>query len=283
MWAIEVLCRELEAYFRKLRWEDDDAPYQARIDAIWREMDAYAAAHPACSAVRLKARLHTVIAERFEPVLFPHSPFYFEMGLRADWQGYESLCARLMALPKFGHGHDELDALAARLSADLAAGVRTLTNERGGFFQPSLFVYYVFVRMGRDVRATPDGRKAGDVLSQGAGPGRVRPPRSLTDILQSVSKVDYVDHPGNAVIDLQLPGGGRIEPQTLTAVVRAFAEMGGATIQFNCVSVDQMRDAQVHPERHRDLQVRICGLSAYFGALERGVQDEMIARAQVEV
>jgi formate C-acetyltransferase len=57
--------------------------------------------------------------------------------------------------------------------------------------------------------------------------------------------------------------------------------MGGATIQFNCVSAEEMRDAQAHPERHRDLQVRICGLSAYFVALERGVQDEMIKRAMM--
>ena len=81
---MKVLRGELEEYFGTLRWEESDAPYQARIDAIWREMDEYAAAHPKCSAPALKARLHTVIAERFEPVLFGHSPFYFEMGLRAD-------------------------------------------------------------------------------------------------------------------------------------------------------------------------------------------------------
>jgi formate C-acetyltransferase len=200
-------------------------------------------------------------------------------ALRADWQGREGLRARLIALPKFGHGHPEVDALAARLSADLAARVRTLQNERGGTFQPSLFVYYQFVHMGRDVRATPDGRRAGEALSQGAGPGRLNPPASLTDVFHSASRVDYRDHPGNAVIDVQLPTGGRIAPQTLTALIHAFARMGGPTIQFNCVSVDELRDAQAHPERHRDLQVRICGLSAYFVALERAVQDEMIERA----
>lgn len=205
------------------------------------------------------------------------------LALRTDWEGWQGLHARVCALPKFGHSHPEVDALAARLSAELAARLRTLENERGGTFQPSLFVYYVFVRMGKDVRATPDGRRAGEVLSQGAGPGRVNPPSSLTDVLQSVSRVDYVDHPGNAVVDVQLPAGGRVEPKTLAAVIRTFARMGGATIQFNCVSVDQLRDAQVHPNMHRDLQVRICGLSAYFVALERDVQDEMIQRAQMAV
>jgi formate C-acetyltransferase len=202
-------------------------------------------------------------------------------ALRADWQGHEGLRARLVALPKFGHGHPEVDALAARLSADLSAGVRELENERGGTYQPSLFVYYQFVHMGRDVRATPDGRRKGEALSQGAGPGRLNPPASLTDVMRSASCVDYADHPGNAVIDVQLPAGGRIAPRTLSALMRTFARMGGPTIQFNCVSVDELRDAQAHPDAHRDLQVRICGLSAYFIALDRAVQDEMIERAEM--
>ena len=51
----------------------------------------------------------------------------------------------------------------------------------------------------------------------------------------------------------------------------------------NCASVDELRDAQVHPERHRDPQVRICGLSAYFVTLHRGVQDEIINRTRMAV
>jgi formate C-acetyltransferase len=203
-------------------------------------------------------------------------------ALKADWVGWEGLQARLLALPKFGHGHRRVDALAARLSADLAAHVRTLANERGGAFQPSLFVYYAFVRMGENVRATPDGRRSGDVLSQGAGPSRLHPPDSLTDLIRSVSRVDYVDHPGNAVVDVQLPYGG-LAPRTLTALTRTFGQMGGPTIQFNCVSTAELLDAQLHPEQHRDLQVRICGLSAYFVALDREVQDEIISRAALGV
>jgi formate C-acetyltransferase len=80
------------------------------------------------------------------------------------------------------------------------------------------------------------------------------------------------------VIDIQLPYGGQVAPHTLTALIRTFASIGGATIQLNCVSTAQLRDAQRDPERHRDLQVRVCGLSAYFVALDRAVQDEIIAR-----
>ena len=189
----------------------------------------------------------------------------------------------MIALPGFGHGHRDVDALAARLSGDLAAIARSLENERGAHFQSSLFVYYAFVRMGLATRATPDGRRNGDPLSQGAGPGRMNPPHSPTDIANSLSRVDFLDHPGNAVIDIQLPMGSEIEPQVLSAAVRTFALMGTPTVQFNCVSMDELKDAQVHPERHRDLQVRICGLSAYFVTLDRATQDEIIDRSVMGV
>ena len=204
-------------------------------------------------------------------------------ALRRNWQGREALRARLVALPKFGHDHGGVGALAARLSADLAAMVCRYENERGGHYQPSLFIYYNFVPMGRDVRATPDGRRSGEVLSQGAGPGRLNPPRSLTEMVRGVTCVDFADHPANAVIDVQLPLGGRLAPEQLVAAMRTFARMGGPTLQFNCVSREELLDAQIHPEQHAALQVRICGLSAYFVALERQVQDEMIARTEYAV
>jgi pyruvate-formate lyase len=201
-------------------------------------------------------------------------------ALEANWVGHEALRARLVGLPKFGHDESGTNALAGRLSADLAAAVRTIENERGDRFQPSLFVYHMFFVMGKDVRATPDGRHDGEALSQGVAPGRIRPPVHATDILRSLRHIDFRDFGGNAVLDLQLPAG-LWKPDALANLVRSFARMGGPTLQVNCVSPEQLRDAQVHPERHGDLTVRIAGLSAHFVALNRDVQEEIIGRALV--
>lgn len=116
-------------------------------------------------------------------------------ALRSNWQGDEALRARLVSLPKFGQGVEAVDTLAARFCQDLAASTRRQPNERGGHFQPSLFVYYHYVWMAKDVRATPDGRYAGDLLSQGAGPSRLNPPKSLTDLIRSASHIDYTTCP----------------------------------------------------------------------------------------
>ncbi len=61
--------------------------------------------------------------------------------------------------------------------------------------------------------------------------------------------------------------------------MRTFATLGGPTLQLNVVSPDELLDARRHPERHRDLVVRISGLSAHFVCLTPQVQDEIITRA----
>ncbi|MBT3286914.1 MAG: hypothetical protein HN380_06165 [Victivallales bacterium] len=199
-------------------------------------------------------------------------------ALAGNWQDREPLRLRLLALPKFGHGEEEADQLAGTFSSDLTAMVAEMTNERGGPYQPSFFVYYAFVRLGVMTRATPDGRRDGEMLSQGVAPSRLRPANSLTEAIRGLGQIDFRDYPGNAVLDAQLPAG-TMQADTLSAVIGTFIQNGGPTLQPNCVSVEDMRDAKLHPERHPALTVRISGLSARFVALADDVQDEIIARA----
>lgn len=204
------------------------------------------------------------------------------MALSKDWKGHEPLRARMVALPKYGHGDAGCDALARRFAADITAFSEPLKNERGGPFQPSFFVYYFFFSMGRDTRATPDGRRNCEMLSQGVSPGRVRPAQNITDIMWAVGGVDLRNFPGNAVLDVQLPlspGGGDGFADRLAAVMRTFAEIGGATLQTNAVKIETLKDAKAHPEQHQDIVVRISGLSAKFVCLDGGVQDEIISRS----
>jgi hypothetical protein len=82
---MERLREELQAYYGQYHGGDPAAyPAASRQvrQAILAAMDDYAATHPDCHPSLLKARLHEEMAARFEPALFPHSPFFFEMGLR---------------------------------------------------------------------------------------------------------------------------------------------------------------------------------------------------------
>ena len=49
-------------------------------------------------------------------------------------------------------------------------------------------------------------------------------------------------------------------------------------VQFNTVNTDALRDAQRHPEKHRDLLVRVSAYSAYSVELNPEALDKIIAR-----
>jgi pyruvate-formate lyase len=66
----------------------------------------------------------------------------------------------------------------------------------------------------------------------------------------------------------------------LVALIRAYFTLDGHHIQFNVVNADTLRDAQQHPERYRDLIVRVAGYSDYFCDLGQALQDEIIARTE---
>ena len=59
-----------------------------------------------------------------------------------------------------------------------------------------------------------------------------------------------------------------------------FNRLRGFHVQYNVVDRATLLDAQAHPERHRDLIVRVAGSSAFFNVLSRATQDDIIARTE---
>jgi pyruvate-formate lyase len=66
----------------------------------------------------------------------------------------------------------------------------------------------------------------------------------------------------------------------LAQLIRTFFKLDGHHIQFNVVNSDMLRDAQKHPERYRDLIVRVAGFSDYFVDLSVDLQNEIIKRTE---
>jgi formate C-acetyltransferase/4-hydroxyphenylacetate decarboxylase large subunit len=63
-------------------------------------------------------------------------------------------------------------------------------------------------------------------------------------------------------------------------MIKTFFDLGGYFIQFNVVDSKMLRDAQRHPERYRELLVRVAGFTAYWVELSKSVQDEIIQRTE---
>lgn len=72
--------------------------------------------------------------------------------------------------------------------------------------------------------------------------------------------------------------GPRLEK--LVDLTDGFFELGGSNIGYNIVSVETLKDAKIHPEKHADLMVKVAGYAAYFTELGDGCQDDIIARTE---
>ena len=85
---------------------------------------------------------------------------------------------------------------------------------------------------------------------------------------------------GGTSVNVKLPRN--ISPERVVGIIRGYLETKGAQLQFNVYNVEELHDAKVHPERHRDLLVRIGGYSDFFVKLPESLQNEVISRTQNE-
>ena len=198
-------------------------------------------------------------------------------ALLNNWEGSEDLRMQCIRLPKYGHGNEEADLVAKRLIADLNTFVTSLENERGGKNILSTFAYYFHKNVAQCVRATADGRAAGDFLSQGISASILAKTRSATEILETIATVGYNELSGISVADLMLNEG--IGRENMSAIIRAYGASGCPNLQLNVMSREKLIEAQKSPAEYAQLIVRVSGVSVYFVNLEKSRQDEIIGRS----
>lgn len=211
----------------------------------------------------------------------------FREILANDFAGEEPLRQYLLhRVAKFGQEDPAIREFSAQVFADLARVGSGQPNTRGGVYEASLFSFRQFTSMGTCTGATPDGRRAGDDLSPGMSPSRLALGErcGVAQILGALEPLDLTRYPVVAVLDLKIPAvPGSLRQTALVPVLHRFLEVGGSVLQINCVDPAVLLEARAHPERHRDLVVRVSGYSSYFHSLPAELQDEVIARTLVEL
>jgi formate C-acetyltransferase len=133
--------------------------------------------------------------------------------------------------------------------------------------------------------ALPSGRKSGLALCDGsvsaqAGTDALGP----TALARSAARVlDTVKYSSNHLNMKFHPAVFKDDDgmRKVIALVKSYFDLGGYHIQFNCISDEMLVDAQCHPERYKNLTVRVAGFSAYFVRLDKGIQDEIIRRTML--
>lgn len=204
-------------------------------------------------------------------------------AVKANFEGYENLRQRFLnKTPKYGNDEDYADQVMKAIFEAYFDTIDGRPNTKGGHYRINLLPTTVHIYFGKVVGATPDGRKAGEPLSEGVSPVQGADRKGPTAVIKSVAKIDHVRTGGtllNQKITPQLLAS-EIGLNKLAQLIRSFFKLDGHHIQFNVVSSDMLRDAQKHPERYRNLIVRVAGFSDYFVDLSVDLQNEIIKRTE---
>lgn len=204
-------------------------------------------------------------------------------ALKTDFRGDEPLRQRLVnRTPKYGNDDDYADEIMREVFEAYYCAIEGRPNTKGGCYRINLLPTTVHVYFGKLVGATPDGRKASEPLSEGVSPVQGADRKGPTAVLNSAAKIDHVRTGGTLLNQKFTPQLLADEEglDKLASLIRTYFRLDGHHIQFNVVSSEMLRDAQKHPEKHRDLIVRVAGYSDYFVDLNVDLQNEIIKRTE---
>ena len=193
-------------------------------------------------------------------------------------------------VPKYGNDDDYTDQLVTKAYDSYIEEVKKYPSTRfgrgpiGGTRYSGTSSISANVGQGKGTMATPDGRNAWVPLAEGCSPSHNMDKNGPTSVLKSVSKLRTEEIIGGVLLNQ------KVNPQTLAKeedkqklimLLRAFFnKLHGYHIQYNVVSRETLIDAQRHPEKHRDLIVRVAGYSAFFNVLSTATQDDIIERTE---
>jgi len=212
-------------------------------------------------------------------------------ALDTNFEGAEALQSRLANEgPKVGRGSDSADQMLVRLFDAFAEACEAIPdNRRGGIIRPGAgsAMYYVWLARGHEgmrepvVGATADGRRQGDLFSANLAPSPGVQANGPISIFQSYSKIDYRRICNGGPITIELSDSVFRDNESIQKVamlVRTFAELGCQQLQLNSLNPATLLDAKAHPERYKNLIVRVWGWSGYFCELAPEYQDHIINR-----
>jgi formate C-acetyltransferase len=207
-------------------------------------------------------------------------------ALNKNFEGEEEIRHILKSAPKFGNDDDYVDAIVSEVLIHLGNEAARYQAFAGARSNLAAMAVTTNVPLGRMVGALPDGRRAGEPLSEGGiSPYQGRNVSGPTATMRSVAKLDHIKLTGGSVLNMRFnPDVLKDEPKMrkFASLIRTYCETGGYLVQFNVVSSDMLRDAQRHPEKYRDLLVRVATYSAYFVELGAELQNDIIARTEFQ-
>lgn len=214
-------------------------------------------------------------------------------ALKDDFKSPENQQIQQMLIndaPKYGNDDDYVDNLVVDVYNVYIDEMKKYPNTRygrgpiGGIRYAGTSSISANVGQGMATMATPDGRHARTPLAEGCSPAHAMDKKGPTAVFKSVSKLPTHEITGGVLLNQKVTPqmlSKEENQQKLEMIIRTFFDrLDGYHVQYNVVSKETLLDAQVHPEDHKDLIVRVAGYSAFFNVLSRATQDDIIGRTE---
>ena len=211
-------------------------------------------------------------------------------ALKANWVGYEPLYALVNSehMHQYGNDDDYADDIARFVIGSYCKHVEHRPTPHGGEYIPGVYSVTANVQHGVCTPASPDGRYAGEPLSDCMGPVHTQcgshDRRGPTAIANSVAKLDHARIANGIILNWKFSPSavsGETGRDNLMGLMDVYFRNQGMQSQFSIVGRETMLAAQEHPEQYQDLLVRIAGYSAYFVELSKELQDDLISRTEL--
>lgn len=207
-------------------------------------------------------------------------------AMAADFEGYEDIRIMCRNAAKYGDDSDLSNHHVNKLVKGL---IDIAEHEAVRDGKKDVLCYNTVINdnnhrnESHGLGATTDGRKRNELLSENISPASRIKKGSLTALLNSVTKLPF-DHICCGALNVKVKKStfkGDNGLELFKNVMDVFFEEGGMQAQWSIVDTAELRDAQQHPEKYRDLLVRVTGYSAIFVDMSKVSQEEMIIRSEM--
>ncbi len=204
-------------------------------------------------------------------------------GIKDNWKGHEVLRAKaLNSVPKFGNDDDYADDIAIRVLKDFEEHVEVWRRQQNTMMFPvGVGTFENYAVLGRDTGASADGRECGGALAPNYSPSPGVDINGPTAVIKSITKPDLLRYYCGCPLDISVNSNeftGESGMVRMKGLIQSFCDLGGQIMTITSTNVEDLKDAKIHPEKHRGLRVRMGGLSAYFIAMSPVQQDNIIKR-----
>ena len=188
--------------------------------------------------------------------------------------------------PKLGNNEELPDEMLVSLLKSFSDSLKGKKNCRGGVFRAGTGSAMFYLWHANEIGASPDGRRKGEPFGTNFSASLFARINGPLSVIQSFTKPDFTENINGGPLTLEFASSmfkDEDSVKKVAALVKAYIDLGGHQMQLNAVNTEKLKDAQAHPENHRQLVVRIWGWSAYFVELDKEHQDHVLRRQQYTV